>query len=232
MSLDLVLGILVQVWGELTVASAELRQDLDRGSSHFPILGTNNGRIWILPLDISDPDHPKPGKPELFLQTAGLVINPAFSPDGRWLAYASNEAGNYQVYVRPYPPATGGGQWQISTAGGAIPVWSRDGKQLFYRPADGRIMVVDYTTKGETFSPGTPRLWSGTPTLLSTRVLLYTFGHWYQFRKRGDKNGINEAHFVGWDRPRRFLSGVAVSCPCGSCGERGFKGSWVQPYPG
>jgi serine/threonine-protein kinase len=129
---------------------------------------TDNGGIWILPLDISDPDHPKPGKPELFLQTVGVVINPAFSPGGRWLAYASNEAGPYQVYVRPYPAgATGGGQWQISTAGGAIPVWSRSGKELFYRPTNGRIMVVDYTAKGETFNPGTPREWSGTPTLVT-----------------------------------------------------------------
>jgi serine/threonine-protein kinase len=133
------------------------------------VRSTNNSGIWILPLDISDPDHPKPGKPELFLQTAGVVIHPAFSPDGRWLAYASNEAGPYQVYVRPYPAgATGGGQWQISTAGGAIPVWSRSGKELFYRPTNGsRIMVVDYTAKGETFSPGTPRVWSGTPTLVT-----------------------------------------------------------------
>ena len=112
-----------------------------------------------MPLDTSDPGHPKPGKPELFVRTPGAAIEPAFSPDGRWLAYTSNESGSPQVYVRPYPGgAAGGGKWQISTAPGEFPIWSPNGRELFYVNLDGHIMVADYTAKGETFSPERPSM--------------------------------------------------------------------------
>ena len=75
------------------------------GASPSTKPGADTGRdIWTLPLDLTDPDHPKPGKPELFLATPGDDVEPAFSPDGHWLAYTSSEAGTYQVYVRPFPP--------------------------------------------------------------------------------------------------------------------------------
>jgi serine/threonine-protein kinase len=75
------------------------------------------------------------------------------SPDGRWLAYASDESGQFEVYVRPYPGP--GGKWQLSTEGGKGPIWSRDGREIFY--TDGyRMMVVPVETE-PTFSPGTPR---------------------------------------------------------------------------
>ena len=93
---------------------------------------------------MSDPDHPKPGKPELFLRTPFDETEPAFSPDGRWIAYASNESGRYEVYVRPFPGGapSGSGKWQISTGGGFHPIWSRDGRELFYETlSDNRIMV-------------------------------------------------------------------------------------------
>jgi serine/threonine-protein kinase len=73
--------------------------------------------IWTLPLDLSDPDHPKPGKPELFLRTPADEQVATFSPDGRWIAYRSDESGIIQIYVRPFP-AAGGGKWQISAGGG------------------------------------------------------------------------------------------------------------------
>jgi Tol biopolymer transport system component len=60
-----------------------------------------------------------------------MKTRPAFSPDGRWLSYGSNELGTYQVYVRAFPDK--GGRWQISTAGGEYPFWSRNGRELFYR---------------------------------------------------------------------------------------------------
>jgi Tol biopolymer transport system component len=119
--------------------------------------------IWTLPLDLSDPDHPKPGKPEPFLRAPRRAFMGKFSPDGRWIAYSSNESGANEVYVRPFPaaPAGSGGKWQISNSGGSIPTWSRDGRQLFYeRPADDRIMVVDYTARGDSFVAGKPRVWS------------------------------------------------------------------------
>jgi len=76
-----------------------------------------------------------------------------FSPDGRWIAYASNESGRYEVYVQPFPGP--GGKWQISTSGGSMPVWRRDGKELFYLAADRRLMAVPVVT-GEAFETGTP----------------------------------------------------------------------------
>src|SRR5262249_53058690 len=88
--------------------------------------------LWILPLDTTDPDHPKTGTPELFLGGKGADIEPAFSPDGRWLAYSSSESNTYQVFVRQYPEgAKGGGQVQVSTTEGRFPVWSRTAKELF-----------------------------------------------------------------------------------------------------
>jgi len=116
--------------------------------------------IWTLPLDLSDPDHPKPGKPEPFLRTPAQELRPAFSPDGRWIAYTSDESGRYEIYVRPYPGP--GGKWQISTTGGNPPIWSRDGRELFFETLDNRIMVTDYTVTGSSFVSGKPRLWSET----------------------------------------------------------------------
>jgi hypothetical protein len=112
--------------------------------------------IWTVPLDLSDPDHPKPGKPELFLGTSANEVHPAFSPDGNWIDYASNASG----VDEPGP----GGQWQISSGGGYVPMWSHNGR-LFYESNDNRIMVVDYTVKGESLQPGKPRLWSNIQVL-------------------------------------------------------------------
>jgi Tol biopolymer transport system component len=115
--------------------------------------------VWTLPLDITDPDRPKPRKPEPFLRTPADGFLPRFSPDGRWIAYGSNETGNNEIYVRPFPPGNGG-KWQISAGGGLFPFWSNNGRELFYEAADNRIMVLDYTVNGATFAAGKPRLWS------------------------------------------------------------------------
>jgi serine/threonine-protein kinase len=115
--------------------------------------------LWTLPLDITDPEHPKAGKPEPFLRTPADEMLPRFSPDGRWIAYRSNESGGPEVYVRPFPAASGG-RWQISTGGGIYALWSDNGRELFYETADNRIMVVDYTVDGASFVAGKPRPWS------------------------------------------------------------------------
>jgi serine/threonine-protein kinase len=119
-----------------------------------------NFDIWTMPLDVTDPDHPKPGMPEPFAHTTANEVQPAFSPDGRWMAYASDESGAYEVYVRPFPDTAGGGKWQISSSGGKVPVWSRDGKRLFFEGLDNRIMVAGYAVNGASFSPGKPGLWN------------------------------------------------------------------------
>ena len=114
--------------------------------------------VWTLPLDISDPDHPKPGQPEPFLRTSADEMAPAFSPDGRWMAYQSSEAGATEVYVRPFPGP--GGIWQISTGSGSLPVWSPIGRELFYESRDNQIIATDYTVRRESFEAGRPRIWS------------------------------------------------------------------------
>ena len=81
-----------------------------------------------------------------------------FSPDGHWLAYTSKESGSYQVYVRAFPDK--GGKWQISNAGGIYPVWSRNGRELFFRSDDNRIMVAAYEVKGDSIVADKPRVWS------------------------------------------------------------------------
>ena len=118
--------------------------------------------LWTLALDVSDRDHPKPGKPEPFLRTPANERHPAVSPDGRWIAYESDESGSSEVYVRPFPMSPGGlgGKSQISRFGGQMPIWSRDGKELFFENLDNRIMVTDYEGKNDSFVPGKPRVWS------------------------------------------------------------------------
>ncbi|MGH9659070.1 MAG: hypothetical protein ACRD96_11040, partial [Bryobacteraceae bacterium] len=89
--------------------------------------------IWLLPMTGEK-------KPVVFLQTEFNELQGQLSADGRWMAYASDESGQYEVYVRPFP--SGAGKWRISTGGGAQPRWRRDGKELFYLAADRRLMAV------------------------------------------------------------------------------------------
>jgi serine/threonine-protein kinase len=99
-----------------------------------------------------------PGEIKPFLTSSFTEWESSFSPDGRWLAYDSNETGDYEIYVRPFPGP--GGKWQISTGGGRYPKWSRTSKELFYRTRDSKIMVTPYLVSGESFNSGKPQLWS------------------------------------------------------------------------
>ncbi len=77
---------------------------------------------------------------------------PALSPDGKWLAYTSDESGRNEIFVRPFP-GTSGGRWQVSTAGGAAARWAHSGRELFFEAPSGDMMVVP-VTPGPTFTPG------------------------------------------------------------------------------
>ena len=125
----------------------------------FSELRSNGKRdLWTMPVE-SDGAGLRAGKPEILLQTPSVDMRtPRFSPDGRWIAYVSNESGSYQVYIRAFPDR--GGQWQISNNGGTYPIWSQHGNQLFYRSDDHRIMVVTYTVKGDSILADQPKLWS------------------------------------------------------------------------
>ncbi|MEX2284135.1 MAG: protein kinase [Gemmatimonadota bacterium] len=94
------------------------------------------------------------GTPRAVIEDAFVNRVPKLSPDGRWLAYASTEAGRFEVYVRPYPGP--GGKVQISTVGGDQPMWSRDGKELYYRDGAKFIAVGIRTTPDIAVTSRTP----------------------------------------------------------------------------
>jgi serine/threonine-protein kinase len=135
----------------------------------FVRTGRDRGfETWTLPLDLNDPDHPKPGKPETLARESLSQVDPAFSPDGRWIASVStNGAGlGGQITVRPFPSAPSAGKWQVSESesGGKFPVWSHNRRELFYVNSGNRIMVAQYTANERSFVPEKPRQWS--PALL------------------------------------------------------------------
>jgi Tol biopolymer transport system component len=107
--------------------------------------------LWVLPLDKDG----KPGKPVEFLKTDFQEHRGRFSPDGRWVAYVSDQSGQPDIWVRPFPPGSGG-EWQVSTGGGVQPRWRRDGQELYYIAPDGKLMAVPVTIKGAVFDRGTP----------------------------------------------------------------------------
>jgi dipeptidyl aminopeptidase/acylaminoacyl peptidase len=111
--------------------------------------------LYIAPLE-GLPDSPRIGKAEPFAATAAIESGAAFSPDGKWIAYSSNESGSYQIYVRPFP--AGGGRHQVTTEFGRFPRWSR--RELFYVGLGRRLMRVDYKTAGDTFVTGKPQPWA------------------------------------------------------------------------
>jgi eukaryotic-like serine/threonine-protein kinase len=116
---------------------------------------TTGSDIWVLRL-ADDPSTPLGAgrKAQPFLQTPSNESGGIFSPDGRWLAYVSDESGRQEVYLRPFPGP--GGRLQISTEGGIEPVWARNGRELFYRNGD-KMMVVAVETKGE-FAAAKPKV--------------------------------------------------------------------------
>ncbi len=103
--------------------------------------------IWVLPLSGDR-------KPQPLVRTPFEEYGAMFSPDGRWIAYVSNESGRNEVYLQPFTGS--GGKRQISTDGGTSPVWARSGRELFYRNAD-KMMAVSITTQ-PAFAAAPPRL--------------------------------------------------------------------------
>jgi len=104
--------------------------------------------LWVLPL-FGD------RKPLPLLQTPFNEGAGRFSPDGRWIAYASDESGRGEVYVSPFP--NGGGKWQISTAGGGMPRWRQDGKELFYLAPDGELIAASVNAEASAIQIGEVR---------------------------------------------------------------------------
>jgi len=123
----------------------------DGGSIVYEVIDQKTSNdLWMLPLSGDRKSSPLLHTP--FAETHGQI-----SPDGRWLAYQSNESGRNEVYVQPFP--SGAGKWQASTSGGLFPRWRHDGRELFYmsQQSGGKMMAVDVKSSGATFEAGTPR---------------------------------------------------------------------------
>src|SRR5882762_2359030 len=109
------------------------------------ILYTQDTDLWFVTL----PEL----KSSLFLKAPSVLRNGQFSPDGKWVAYSSNESGKWEIYVTSFPEPRG--KWQVSAGGGEQPRWRGDGKELFYISSDGKIMAAPVTT-GANFDASTP----------------------------------------------------------------------------
>ncbi len=128
--------------------------------------------LWVLPMALREPQgHPEQGREmagdriaSVFLKTPFSERWGSFSPDGRWVAYHSNESGQHEIYLRPFVPpgASGtaavatGGQRQATTTGGIYPVWRRDGRELYYLNPEGAMMAVPISVTGAALEPGAP----------------------------------------------------------------------------
>jgi len=103
--------------------------------------------LWVLPMEGER-------KPVVFLRTEFNEQDGAFSPDGKWIAYQSDESGRYEVYVQPYPAT--GAKWQVSKDRGSAPRWRRDGKELFWLSEGGTLLAAEVTA-GPAFQLATTR---------------------------------------------------------------------------
>ena len=109
------------------------------------------GDLWVLPMEGER-------KPWVWLNTPAFETQARFSPDGKWIAYQSDESGPYEIYLQAFvtgAPASGGKR-QLSTNGGWVPFWRRDGRELFYLTASGKLMAVEITPGAE-LKAGAPK---------------------------------------------------------------------------
>jgi serine/threonine-protein kinase len=114
--------------------------------------------LKILEMEWAEASGWTTGATTTFVEGPFVEMHAAFSPDGRFLAYASNESGRYEVYVRPFPGP--GGKWQVSADGGAWPTWSKSRPELLYGTEGGEIMMASYAAEEDSFRAERPVTWS------------------------------------------------------------------------
>jgi len=119
-----------------------------------PVTGLD---LWTVAVNQNDGEL-RAGPPEPFLVTPAAESQQMFSPDGRWVAYCSTESGSWEVYVQPFPPD--GRKMQVSSQGGRIPFWSKNGRDLFYTTERQEILRVPYIIRSGNFAPSPPVLWT------------------------------------------------------------------------
>jgi Tol biopolymer transport system component len=122
--------------------------DWSHDGNDIAFFGSNNGGLGIFDLALEN----KEVRTIVAMQNGITAVLPRLSPDGHWLAYMSNDSGRLEVYVRPFP--SGDQRWQVSSAGGSLPIWTRAGREIVYITPGGELMAADVTTPA--FSAGIP----------------------------------------------------------------------------
>ena len=159
------------VWSKPADGTGEAELILDLDDSLFKIEWSPDGAWLLLQTvggDILGYRPGEDGEPTPILREAYFEGEPAVSPDGRWIAYASDETGRLEVYVRPFPDV-GAGRWQVSSQGGRLPGWAHGGRELYFiENRGGGAMWVVEVESAATFTHGTPAVlfespgqWSG-----------------------------------------------------------------------
>ncbi|MBI4470913.1 MAG: PD40 domain-containing protein [Acidobacteria bacterium] len=150
--------------------------------------------LWILPMSNDSGMNSPPGEPFPFVRTGFHEMGGEFSPDGRWIAFQSDESGRQEMYVAPFPGP--GGKRRISTAGGQWPKWRGDGREIFYLAADDKLMAAEVRLKGATLEVGAVR------ALFITRPFDsgYT-GYPYDVTRDGERFLVNTAVETGASSP-------------------------------
>jgi Tol biopolymer transport system component len=116
---------------------------------YFAVTSAGNQQdVYVLPTGAG-------GKPQAVVQTPFADVEPQLSPNGRWLAYASNDNGQHEVYVQPFPSS--GRRWRVSNTGGRQPLWRADGKELFYVTEEAKLYAVPVGPSADVFEFGTPK---------------------------------------------------------------------------
>jgi Tol biopolymer transport system component len=140
---------------------------LERPNDDFPQDWSKDGRfllywevdsktgkdLWALPMTVGNA-KPADAKPILIANTPFEERNGQFSPDGKWVAYETNESGRFEIVVQPFPERSG--KWQVSSNGGVQPRWRADGKELYFIAPDGKMMAATISSSASGFSSETP----------------------------------------------------------------------------
>ncbi len=199
-------GNISTLFQKLTSGTGEAEKLLSTEQQKFPSSWSADGRYllffsadpqtgvdtWVMPMTGDR-------KPSLLLKTPFFEVWPRFSPDGKWVAYQSDESGRFEVYVRGFvepdgkgsAPSLGSGQWQVSTTGGAFPAWSPDGRELYFLNPAGEMIASSIKVNGPVVTPAAPL------KLFATKVL-----------GRGVDNGSGRQYDIAPDG--RFLINEVV----------------------